>query len=119
MKPITANYLNAIILIAAGIYGYFLLPLGPDEKRSATALIPAFSGVVLLIIGFVWPSNQKLAAHIASVLVLILLIMCLMRFFKIEEWGAKKYVFLICILSNLITLIIFIRSFVTARLLKK
>ncbi|MFT3947532.1 MAG: hypothetical protein QM763_11240 [Agriterribacter sp.] len=119
MKPITANYLNAIILIAAGIYGYFLLPLSPDEKRSATALIPAFSGIVLLMLGFIWPSKQRVAAHIAAVLVLVLLIMCLMRFFKIDEWGAKKYIFLICILSNLIALIIFIRSFITARLLKK
>ena len=119
MKPLTANYLNAIILIAAGIYGYFLLPLGPDEKRSATALIPAFSGLLLVILGFIWPSKQRLAAHIASVVVLILLVMCIMRFFKIEDWNAKKYVFLICILSNLITIIIFIRSFVAARLLKK
>jgi hypothetical protein len=48
-----------------------------------------------------------------------LIIMCTMRFVKIDDWNAKKYIFLICILSNLIALIIFINSFVQARLLKK
>ncbi len=119
MKPVTANYLNAIILIAAGLYGYFLLPLGPGENKSITALIPAFSGVVFLILGAIWASKPKLAAHIAAVLALVLVIMCLNRFMKIETWGPKKYVFLICIFSNLLALIIFIRSFVQARVLRK
>ncbi|MBX3242422.1 MAG: hypothetical protein KIT80_04730 [Chitinophagaceae bacterium] len=119
MKPVTANYLNAIVLIAAGLYGYFLLPLGPDEKRSVTALIPAFSGVVFLILGAIWSSKPKVAAHIAAVLALVLVIMCVNRFIKIDDWGAKKYVFLICILSNLLALVIFIRSFIQARVVKK
>lgn len=119
MKPVTANYLNAIVLIAAGLYGYFYLPLGPDEKRSVTALIPAFSGVVFLILGAIWASKPKIAAHVAATLALVLIIMCIMRFVKIDEWGPKKYVFLVCILSNVIALIIFIKSFVDARVLKK
>lgn len=119
MKPVTANYLNAIILIGAGIYGYFLLPLGPDEKRSVTALIPAFSGIVFLILGFIWGSKPKLAAHIAAVLALVLIVMCIMRFVKIEEWNAKKNIFLVCILSNVIALIVFVRSFINARVIKK
>jgi hypothetical protein len=119
MKPTTANYLNAIILIGAGIYGYFLLPLGPDEKRSVTALIPAFSGIVFLILGFIWSSKPKIAAHIAATLALVLIIMCIMRFVKIPEWGAKKNVFLVCILSNVFALIVFVRSFINARVIKK
>lgn len=119
MKPLTANYLNAIILIGASLYGYFLLPLGPGEKQSVTALIPAFAGVIFLILGLIWKSKPKIAAHVAPVLALILIIMCVMRFVKIDDWNAKKYIFLICILSNLIALIIFINSFVQARVLKK
>lgn len=119
MKPLTANYLNALILIAAGLYGYFLLPLGPGEKQSVTALIPAFAGIVFVLLGLIWKSKQKIAAHVAPVLALVLIIMCSSRFVKIEEWNAKKYIFFICILSNLIALIIFINSFVAARVLKK
>jgi len=119
MKPVTANFLNAIVLIAAGIYGYFLLPLGPEEKRSVTALIPAFSGVVFLILGAIWASKPKIAAHVAATLALVLIIMCIMRFVKIEEWGAKKNIFLICIISNVLALIIFVRSFINARVVKK
>lgn len=119
MKPITANYLNAIILIGAGLYGYYLLPLAPDEHRSVTALIPAFSGIVFLLLGFFWKSAPKVVAHIVSLLALVLIIMCIMRFVKIPDWGPKKYVFLVCILSNLLALIIFINSFINARVLKK
>ncbi len=119
MKPITANLLNALILIAAGLYGYFLLPLGPGEKQSVTALIPAFAGIIFLLLGLIWKSKPKIAAHVAPVLALILIIMCMMRFVKIADWNEKKYVFLVCILSNLIALIIFVNSFVKARVLKK
>ena len=119
MKPLTVNYLNAFVLIAAGLYGYFLLPLGPGEKQSVTALIPAFAGLVFVLLGLIWKSKPKIAAHVAPVLALVLIIMCASRFIKIEEWNAKKYIFLICILSNLIALFIFVNSFVTARILKK
>lgn len=119
MKPVTANYLNAIILIAAGVYGYFFLELGPDEKKSVTALIPAFSGIVFLILGAIWASKPMIAAHVAALLALVLIVMCGMRFAKIEDWGPKKYIFLICILSNVIALVIFVKSFVDARILKK
>ncbi len=119
MKPIAANFLNAFILIIAGIYGYFFLPLGPEEKRSVTALIPAFSGLVFLLLGFIWPRNSKLAAHIAATLALVLIVMCLMRFLKIEGWNDKKTIFLVCILSNLFALFVFVRSFIQARVLRK
>ncbi|RYZ34358.1 MAG: hypothetical protein EOP49_34615 [Sphingobacteriales bacterium] len=119
MKPITANLLNALILIGCGLYGYFLLPLGPGEHQSVTALIPAFAGIIFLLLGAIWTSKPKIAAHVAPVLALILIIMCAMRFVKINDWNAKKYVFLICILSNLIALIIFVNSFIQARVLKR
>ncbi len=115
MTPQSVNWLNSIILIAAGIYGYFLLPLNPEEKRSITALIPAFFGIILMILGLLWSKSPKIVAHIAVTLALLLFVMCFMRFMKIEDWGAKKFLFLTCILSNAFAVFVFVRSFIAAR----
>jgi hypothetical protein len=114
MKPTTANMLNALVLIAAGLYGYFGVA-GSNGAHSLTALIPAAFGVLFIIFNMFWAGNAKVVSHIVVVLTLVLLIMCIMRFMKIEEWDAKKYIFAICIASNALALIVFIRSFIAAR----
>jgi len=116
MKASTANLLNAVVLIAAGVYGYFFVK-GTDgaAMASPTALIPAAFGVLFLVLHKGVASAHKVIAHVVVVLTLALLVMCIMRFVKIEEWNDKKYIFLACILSNTIALIAFIGSFVAAR----
>ncbi len=119
MKPLSANYLNAAVLIIAGIYGYFVLAGTSDGGKSFTALIPAFAGVIFIILGQFWAKNPKVIAHIVAVLTLLMLGMCLWRFTKVEIWDAKKYIFLICVLSNLFALLFIVKSFIDNRLLKK
>lgn len=114
MKAGTANLLNAIVLIAAGLYGYFLI-LTPEGKNAPTALIPAAFGLLFLIFQKGVVNHNKIISHVVVVLTLLLLIVCTKQFFGIPEWGAKKYVFLVCILSNAIALIAFIGSFIEAR----
>ena len=114
MKAASANLLNAIVLIAAGLYAYFLI-LTPEGTRAPTALIPAAFGLLFLIFQKGVANQNKIISHVAVVLTLVLLIICAMRFVKIEEWGAKKYVFLICVISNAVALIAFIGSFIEAR----
>jgi len=106
MKPTTANALNALVLIIAGLYGYFGVAAS-DGHHSLTALIPAAFGVLFIIFNFFWAGNAKVVSHIVVVLTLVLLIMCIMRFVKVDEWNAKKYIFAICIASNALALIIF------------
>lgn len=118
MKPVMANNINALILIAVGLYGYFVLAEN-QEARSMTALIPAYFGLVLVLIGLFWKKAPRIFAHIASVLVLLLFVMCIIRFIKVDSWLPRKYVFLICILSNFFALFFLIKSFVDARVLKK
>ena len=113
MKAATANLFNALVLIAAGVYGYFCIT-GADGNRSLTALIPAAFGVLFLILHKGVASANKVIAHIVVVLVLVLLVMCIMRFLKVDDWNEKKYVFLACIISNAIALIAFIGSFISA-----
>lgn len=114
MKAPAANLLNAIVLIAAGLYGYFGIAAA-DGSHSLTALIPAAFGVLFLIMHKEVVNANKVVSHIVVVLTLVLLVMCIMRFMKVEDWNAKKYVFLACIISNAIALIAFIGSFIAAR----
>jgi hypothetical protein len=114
MKAANANLLNAVVLIAAGLYGYFGIK-GADGNSSITALIPAFFGILFLALHKGVASANKIIGHVVVVLTLLLLGMCVGRFIKVPDWGAKKYIFLACIVSNLIAAIAFIKSFIDAR----
>lgn len=110
MKPLSINYFNGLVLILAGIYGYFIV-----SSESVTALIPTFAGIIFVILGLFWNKSPKVVAHIAVTLALIMFAMCIWRFTKIDVWNAPKYIFLVCILSNLLALVVFIKSFIDAR----
>lgn len=118
MKAATANLLNALVLIAAGLYGYFGIK-GADGNSSITALIPAFFGLLFLILHKGVASANKIAAHVVVLLTIFLLGMCVGRFIKVPEWNEKKFIFLACILSNLIATIAFVKSFIDARKARK
>ncbi|MCY7290625.1 MAG: hypothetical protein LH615_00430 [Ferruginibacter sp.] len=114
MKASSANLLNAMVLLAAGLYGYFII-LTPEGTRAPTALIPAAFGLLFLIFQKGVANSNKIISHVVVVLTLVLLVICVMRFIKIEEWGPKKYIFLACIVSNAVALVAFIGSFIEAR----
>jgi peptidoglycan/LPS O-acetylase OafA/YrhL len=114
MKASSANLLNAIVLIAAGLYGYFGV-LTPEGTHAPTALIPAAFGLLFLILQKGVANENKVVSHVVVLLTFLLLIICVGRYIKIDEWGPKKYIFLACILSNIIAMIAFIGSFIAAR----
>ena len=107
MKPSIVNLINGLILIIAGLYGYFGIT-GSTGTASVTALIPAAFGLLLVVLSLFWNKAPKVVSHIAIVLTLLLLIMILNRFMKVEIWNETKYVFLICIISNAFALFVFI-----------
>ena len=114
MKAASANILNAIVLIAAGLYGYFGIAAS-DGTHSLTALIPAAFGIIFLAMQKGVVNHNKIISHVVVVLTLLLLVMCIMRFVKVQDWVDKKYVFLACVISNAVALIAFIGSFIEAR----
>ncbi len=114
MKPVRVNLINALVLIVAGLYGYFGVATA-SGTASPTALIPAAFGVVFIVLGLFWEKAPKVVSHVVVVLTLLLLVVCISRFVKIDAWDAKKYIFLACILSNGIALTVFIKSFIDAR----
>ena len=114
MKAPQANLLNAIVLIAAGIIGYFFIPTATGAK-APTALIPAAFGLLFLVLHKGVITSNKIIAHVVVVLTAVLLFICAKKFFSIDGWEAKKYLFLVCVVSNVIALIAFIGSFIEAR----
>lgn len=117
MKPSTVNFINGLILIIAGLYGYFGIT-GSTGTASVTALIPTVFGLMLVVLSLFWNKAPKVISHIAIVLTLLLFIMVINRFLKVEIWNDTKYIFLVCIISNAFALFVFIRSFVMARIKK-
>lgn len=118
MKAASANVLNAIVLLAAGLYGYFAI-LTPEGTHAPTALIPAAFGLLFLILQKGVANSNKIVSHVVVALTFLLLIICISRFIKVSDWGPKKYLFLACIVSNIIAMGAFINSFIAAKKARK
>ena len=67
MNSFKANLINSISLIFIGLWGYF-------EVVSPTALIPVIFGVILLLCTNGLKKQNKLIAHIAVLLTLVILV---------------------------------------------
>lgn len=112
MKPFQASLLNAFTLIGLGTWAYFT-----SETPSVTALIPVFIGLILLAINSGVKKEAKIPAHIAVLLTLIVLfglIKPLMGALDRESIIGIIRISLM-ILTTLIALITFIRSFINVR----
>ncbi len=112
MKAHTASLINALILIGFGLWAY----LG-SETPSATALIPVVFGVVILSLYKGVKNENKIAAHIAVLLTLLILgglVKPLTASVDRADWLAIVRV-CVMIVSTLVALIFFIKSFIDVR----
>jgi uncharacterized RDD family membrane protein YckC len=112
MQTYIVSLLNAAILIVLSLWGYF----GSDSP-SLTALIPTIAGVALLICSPGVKRQNKIIAHIAVTITLIIgigLITPLMGAFGRNDTGAIFRI-LLMILSTVLALGYFIKSFIEAR----
>tara|TARA_A100001011_G_C13926319_1_gene681320 strand:- start:92 stop:433 length:342 start_codon:yes stop_codon:yes gene_type:complete len=66
LLPKSALKLNGLVVIVISLISYFF-------STSITALIPSFFGLLLIILHFLYDKNNKLIAHIAVLLILLLL----------------------------------------------
>ena len=69
MKANTVSLINSIVLISMGLWGYF-----ESDSRPITALIPVIVGVILLLINSGVKKENKIAAHVAVLLTLLIII---------------------------------------------
>ena len=112
MKAHTASLINAITLILLSLWGYFL-----SDTPSLTALIPTLIGIVLLILNKGVKDENKVIAHIAVVLTLIVLaglIKPLLGAMERDDTGALIRV-AVMIISTILAMIFFVKSFIDAR----
>ena len=112
MKAHTVSLINSLILITMGLWGYF-----ESDSRPITALIPVIIGVILLAINNGVKKENKVIAHIAVLLTLIIiigLVKPLLGSLERENITGTIRVSLM-ILSSLWAMITFVQSFIAAR----
>lgn len=110
MNSYKANLINSSTLIIIGLWGYF-------ESSSVTALIPVVFGVILILCSKGVKSQNKLIAHIAVLLTLIILLSLVgMRLPKsIESGGLGLLRVFSMIATSTLAMIFFVKSFIDAR----
>ena len=110
MNASNANLLNSICLIGMGLWGYF-------ELSAPTAFIPVGFGVVLLACYSGVKNENKVVAHNAVLLTLLILVaLCGMTLpKKIESGGAGLLRVLSMVVTSALSMVLFIKSFIDAR----
>tara|TARA_B100000886_G_scaffold3675_1_gene2270 strand:+ start:2594 stop:2962 length:369 start_codon:yes stop_codon:yes gene_type:complete len=112
MKAHSASLINAAFLITLSLWGYW-----SSDSPSTTALIPTFIGVVLVLLNKGVKNENKMIAHIAVLLTLLMsigLIKPLTAAFGREDNAAILRV-LFMLISTIFAFIFFIKSFIAAR----
>ena len=116
MKAHVASLINAVILIGFGLWAY----LG-SETPSKTALIPVVFGAVILSLYRGVKSENKIVAHIAVLLTLLILgglVKPLTAALGREDGVALMRVS-VMIVSTIVALVFFIKSFIDVRRARK
>lgn len=116
MKAHTTSLINALILVIMGLWGYF-----ESDSRPITALIPVVVGIILVVINNGVKKENKIIAHIAILLTLIITIGLIKPFLGSLERGNITGIIRVSlmILTSLLAMIAFIQSFIAARKARK
>jgi uncharacterized membrane protein (UPF0136 family) len=114
MNSTNANIINSICLIVIGLWGYL-------EVSSPTALIPVGFGAALILCTPGVKKENKVIAHIAVLLTLVILIALLgMRLPKsIDQGGLGLVRVLLMIGTSILSMVCFIKSFIENRKARK
>ena len=112
MKAHTASLINAILLIALSLWGYF-----SSATPSFTALIPTFVGVLLLAMNKGVKNENKTISHIAVLLTLIVLIGLIKPLTGAigRDDSAAIFRVIIMMASTVFAMVYFVKSFIDAR----
>ena len=110
MKASFYNILNSIVLISLGLWGYF-------DVQSPTALIPVGFGVILLLCTIGLKKENKIIAHVAVLLTLVILVALVgMRLPKsLDSGGVGLFRVIAMITTSVLSMVAFVLSFIKAR----
>ena len=106
------NLINSIALISMSAWGYV-------DTNSFTALIPAFFGIIWLILGTMLTNEKlvKLSAHLVVLFTLLILLALVIQVLPgvLERGGIGLIRVILMISTSSIAMIIFIKSFIDNR----
>ena len=106
------NLINSIALISMSAWGYI-------DTNSFTALIPAFFGIILLLLGTMLTNEKlvKLSAHLVVLFTLLILLALVIQVLPgvVERGGIGLIRVILMISTSAIAMIIFIKSFIDNR----
>jgi len=107
------NILNSVVLIALGIWGY----IDYTDVQSPTALIPVGFGVILLLCTIGLKKENKIIAHVAVLLTLVILVALVgMRLPKsLDSGGVGLFRVIAMIATSVLSMVAFVLSFIKAR----
>ena len=110
MNAHKSNFINSIVLIALGIWGYF-------DTGSNSALIPAGFGLILIACSNGVKNQNKIVSHLCVLLTMVILIALVgMRLPKsLESGGIGLFRVLVMISTSSLAMIYFVISFINAR----
>lgn len=110
MKPFQITFINALVLIVLGLWGYF-------DSRSFTALIPVFAGALFLLLARGMRESNRITAHITVFLTLVILIALIkpLTGSLSRNDNAAAIRVIIMMASCVFALAVYIKSFVDAR----
>ena len=113
MKTAFYNILNSVVLIALGIWGY----IDYTDVQSPTALIPVGFGVILLLCTIGLKKENKIIAHVAVLLTLVILVALVgMRLPKsLASGGVGLFRVIAMIATSVLSMVAFVLSFIKAR----
>lgn len=112
MNAYLASLINAISLIVLGSWGYF-----SSDTPSITALIPVFVGIVLLICSPGVKKENKVIAHVAVVLTLLILFGLIKPLTGALGRGDTLAILRVVVMlgTTVLAMVYFVRSFIEAR----
>lgn len=118
MTAVKMNLINALTLVIVGTWGFVdvNLPL-LDTGVSWTALIPVFFGITFLICHKGIKSGNKIIAHIAVVLAILIAVALVGKRLpiSIENGGIGLFRVALMSITSVLLLVAFIRNFIENR----
>ena len=118
MKTFQANLINSLTLILMPLWSYLTYEGTADKpEQSITALIPLFLGVLLLLCNNGIKNNNKIIAHVAVLITLIAIGGLSKPLMSAIEEGRNLGIFRVTlmVLTSVIAMITFVKSFIEAR----
>jgi hypothetical protein len=112
MKAHSANLINSIALVVIGLWDYVAA-----QALSSSNMIPVAAGIILLFLYIGVKKEDKIIAHIAVVITLLVILSLIKPFVEAIESSDISLLIrnLILILTGILAMVYFVKSFIDAR----